>query len=82
MVFCGATTGVDATFNLPHAYHFGISLLGVEPYGYDEFGEMLDYYWRGNFEPVIDAELPLEEVAEAQRRMESDDVLGKIVLRP
>ena len=46
-VICGVTTGLEASFTLPHAYHFGISLLGVAPYHYGEFQEMLsDYYVR------------------------------------
>ena len=82
LVFCGATTGQDATFNLPYAYHFGISLLGADPYSYAEFAEMLDYYWTAGFEAVIDSEYPLERVAEAQRKMEDGDVVGKILLQP
>ena len=81
-MFCGATTGQDATFNLPYAYHFGISLLGADPYSYAEFAEMLDYYWTAGFEAVIDSEYPLERVAEAQRKMEDGDVVGKILLQP
>jgi NADPH:quinone reductase-like Zn-dependent oxidoreductase len=82
MVFCGATTGTDATFNLPYAYHFGISLLGVEPYSFACFEEMLSYYWTAGFETVIDSEYPLEQIREAQRKMEANDVIGKIIVRP
>jgi NADPH:quinone reductase-like Zn-dependent oxidoreductase len=82
MVFCGTTTGTDATFNLPFAYHFGLQLLGADPYSYAEFGEMLDFYWTGGFEPVIDSEYSLDEIAEAQRKMDAGEVLGKILVRP
>jgi NADPH:quinone reductase-like Zn-dependent oxidoreductase len=82
LVFCGVTTGNDATFNLPHAYHFGMRLLGADPYSYAEFGDMLEYYWTGEFQPVIDSEAPLEGVAEAHRKMDNDEVIGKIILRP
>jgi len=82
LAFCGATTGTEASFNLPYAYHFGISLLGVEPYSYADFGEMLAYYWTAGFEPVIDSEFPLEDVRAAQQKMEADDVIGKIILHP
>jgi NADPH:quinone reductase-like Zn-dependent oxidoreductase len=82
LVFCGTTTGVDATFNLPYAYHFGIRLLGADPYSYAEFAEMLAYYWTAGFEAVIDSEFPLERAADAQTKMEGGDVIGKIILRP
>jgi NADPH:quinone reductase-like Zn-dependent oxidoreductase len=81
-VYCGTTTGTRAEFPLPYAYHFGLQILGVDPYSYAEFAEMLDAYWRGGFEPVIDAEYPLDAVAEAQTRLERGDVLGKVLLRP
>jgi NADPH:quinone reductase-like Zn-dependent oxidoreductase len=82
MVFCGTTTGVDATFNLAHAYHSGLSLLGVEPFSSAEFAEVLEFYWEGGFDPVIDSVLPLAEVREAQRRMERGELFGKIILCP
>jgi len=82
MIFCGTTTGTQATFNLPHAYHFGLQLLGADPYSYAEFEEMLEYYWTAGFEPVIDSEFPLDQVADAQRKLEAGDVIGKILLRP
>jgi NADPH:quinone reductase-like Zn-dependent oxidoreductase len=82
LVFCGSTTGVDATFNLPYAYHFGIRLLGADPYSYAEFAEMLAHYWTGGYVPVIDSTFSLDETAEAQRKLESGDVVGKVLLRP
>jgi NADPH:quinone reductase-like Zn-dependent oxidoreductase len=82
LVFCGTTTGTEATFNLPFAYHFGISLIGVEPYSHAEFRQMLEFYWKGNFDPVIDSEMSLDEAVVAQRRMEAGDLFGKIILRP
>jgi NADPH:quinone reductase-like Zn-dependent oxidoreductase len=84
LVFCGTTTGTEASFNLPFAYHFGIQLLGVDPYSYAEFAQMLAAYWDGAFTPVIDSVYPLEltAVQEAQTRLERGDVLGKVLLRP
>jgi NADPH:quinone reductase-like Zn-dependent oxidoreductase len=82
LLFCGTTTGQEATINLPYAYHFGISLIGVEPYCYQEFAKMLDYYWRGGFTPVIDSRYPLTDAAAAQARLESGAALGKVALVP
>jgi len=82
LVFCGTTTGDEASFNLPYAYHFGMRLLGADPYTYAEFDRMLAYTLAAGFDPVIDRTYPLEEVAEAQRRLEAGDVLGKVILLP
>jgi NADPH:quinone reductase-like Zn-dependent oxidoreductase len=80
MVFCGTTTGTQATFSLPFAYHFGISLLGADPYSHAEFERMLEYCWR--FDPVIDSEFSLADIRPAMERMEKGESIGKIVVRP
>ena len=82
LVFCGTTTGVDATFNLGHAFHSGLSILGVEPFSSAEFAAVLEFYWNGDFDPVIDSVLPLADVREAQLRMERGELFGKIILLP
>jgi NADPH:quinone reductase-like Zn-dependent oxidoreductase len=82
LVFCGETSGKEASFNLEYAYHFGIRMLGSDPYRYEEFGPFLNRFWSDGYEVVIDAELPLTEVAEAHRRMERGAVSGKLVIKP
>jgi len=82
LVFCGCTSGPEATFSLPYAYHFGLRLLGVDSYSHREFGEMLDHYWTGGYQPVIDAEFALDDLAAAQAKLEAGDVIGKVLVRP
>jgi NADPH:quinone reductase-like Zn-dependent oxidoreductase len=80
LVFCGTTTGTQATINLPFTYHFGISLLGADPYRYAEFEQMLEFCWQ--FDPVIDSEFSLGDIQAAMERMERGESIGKIVVRP
>ncbi len=82
LLFCGTTTGTEASFDLPYAYHFGISLVGVDPYRASEFADMLGSYFDSGFTPVIDSRFPLEHAADAQRRMEQGAFAGKILLEP
>ena len=82
MVFCGTTTGLQATFDLPYAYHFGIRLLGSDPYSQAEFERVLAYCFEARFRPIIDSEFGLEDARAAQLRMEGGECSGKIVLRP
>jgi NADPH:quinone reductase-like Zn-dependent oxidoreductase len=82
MVFCGTTSGTSATFNLTYAYHFGITLLGLDPYSAPEFAAMLEFYWGAGFEPVIDSRFPLAEARAAHGRLESGVAFGKILLVP
>jgi len=81
-VFCGETSGKTTSFNLEYAYHFGIRMLGSDPYRYEEFGACLKRFWSDDYQVVIDSEFSLAEVAEAHRKMERGDVLGKIVIKP
>lgn len=82
LLFVGTTTGTTAEIDLPYAYHFGLSLLGVDPYRAAEFAEMLDFYWKGGFRPVIDSAFPLGQAPTAQLRLESGAASGKILLHP
>lgn len=82
LVFCGTTTGGTGSFDLAHAYHFGLRLLGSDPYHHAEFGRMLEFVWAAGFPSIVDTEMPLDEVRDAHRRVEAGDVLGKLVLVP
>jgi len=82
LVFCGSTTGTRASIDLPYAYQRGIRLIGAGPTNSKDFGSILESYWNGDFQPVIDSTYPLSEAAAAQERMESGDHIGKILLLP
>lgn len=82
LVFLGNTTGNQVQFDLAYAYHFGLQLLGSDPYDMAEFGPMLDLYWASDFVTPIDGEYALADAAAAQERLESRQATGKVVLRP
>jgi NADPH:quinone reductase-like Zn-dependent oxidoreductase len=82
LVFLGNTTGNRASFDLVYAYHFGLRLLGSDPYDRREFGRLLDIYWGSSFFTPIDRVFSLADAQVAQERMESRAAAGKIVLVP
>jgi NADPH:quinone reductase-like Zn-dependent oxidoreductase len=82
LVFLGNTTGNRAEFDLVYAYHFGLQLLGSDPYDRREFAAMLGTYWASDFVTPIDSEFELADARGAQERMESRRAAGKIVLLP
>jgi NADPH:quinone reductase-like Zn-dependent oxidoreductase len=82
LVTSGTTTGVNASFSLPDLYQFGKRIIGAGRYSSREFEAMLDFYWKKGFEPVIDSEFPLEDIREAHGRMETNEVIGKIITYP
>ncbi len=80
LVTCGATTGYSATLDLRHIFFKSLSVLGSTMGGLAELGTVLDLVGRGLLHPVIDSVLPLDQVAEAHRRMEEREAFGKVVL--
>ncbi|TQS45269.1 zinc-binding dehydrogenase [Cryptosporangium phraense] len=82
LVFFGNTTGDVAETNLVYAYHFGLQLLGSDPYDRSEFAPVLDTYWNGDFVTPIDSEFPLADARAAQEHLELRRATGKVVLRP
>jgi NADPH:quinone reductase-like Zn-dependent oxidoreductase len=80
MVFCGTTTGVRATFDLPAVYHWGRSLIGAGGYVPEEFLDMLAAVDRHGLRPVIDSVRPFAELPAAQARMEAGGFFGRLVV--
>ena len=83
LVTCGNTSGDVATIpSLGFVFHQDISILGCGPYEPYEFGPAWEHFGAGHFDAVIDSIQPLAEVAHAQERMQHNDVIGKVLVRP
>ena len=83
LVCCGNTSGDTATIpSLGFMFHSGIKIIGSDPYRPDEFGPLWELFCDRRFASVIDSEFALADAAEAQRRLDANDVFGKILLRP
>jgi NADPH:quinone reductase-like Zn-dependent oxidoreductase len=83
LVTCGNTSGDVATIpSLGFVFHHAISILGSGPYEPHEFGPAWERFCTGSFDPVVDSIEPLAEVAHAQERMQHNEVIGKILVRP
>jgi NADPH:quinone reductase-like Zn-dependent oxidoreductase len=81
MVFCGATSGPRAEVDIRVLYMKQLSLLGAYMGSFAEFLKVLELAEKGVLAPVIDQVFSLREAADAQRRMESRQNFGKIVLK-
>jgi NADPH:quinone reductase-like Zn-dependent oxidoreductase len=83
LVTCGNTSGDEAVIpSLGFVFHMGISIRGSDPYPPEEFGPTWETFCAGSFASAIDEQYPLADAAEAQTRLEANDVIGKVVLRP
>lgn len=82
LVTCGATSGFDASFDLRVLFFKQLSFLGSTMGSRAELWTLLGLIREGKLRPVVDRVLPLADVREAHRAMESREQFGKIVLVP
>ena len=81
LVTCGATSGPDIEIDLRYIFARHLSLLGSHMGGKHELAGLLPFFDTGALKPVVDRVFPLEEAADAHRRLENREQFGKIVLR-
>ena len=82
LIICGATTGPEVTLELGRVHRMGIQIVGSDSYSYQEFERLLQLYWQGGFQQTVDSVFALAEAGNAQRRMDSSECTGKILLKP
>jgi alcohol dehydrogenase len=79
LVTCGATSGPTITLNLMQLFQQQYRIIGSFGASMRNIAESLDKMADGML-PVIDMEVPIEQVGKALERMESRQVFGKIIV--
>lgn len=79
LVTCGATSGPVASLNLMQLFQQQYRIFGSFGATMKNIAESLDKM-AGGMKPVIDTEVPIDDVAQALKRMESRQVFGKIIV--
>jgi alcohol dehydrogenase len=79
LVTCGSTSGPTTTLNLMQLFQQQYRILGSFGATMRNISESLDKMAAG-MKPIIDTEVPVENVADALKRMESRQVFGKIIV--
>jgi alcohol dehydrogenase len=79
LVTCGSTSGPTTTLNLMQLFQQQYRIFGSFGATMRNIAESLDKMADG-MHPVIDIEVPIEDVATALKRMESRQVFGKIIV--
>ncbi len=82
LVTCGVTSGGEVKLNLQALFGRQRTLLGSFMGGKGELMEVLKLVFERKLHAVIDSEFPLQEAAAAQKKMESREFFGKILLHP
>ena len=80
LVTCGATAGGEANINIRLIFFKLLSILGSTMGSLAELHEIMRHVEAGRLHPVIDRVLPIGEIAEAHRVLESREAFGKVVL--
>ncbi len=81
-VFCGATTGAQATLHLNLVFFKNLAILGSTMGSLGDVHRIVRLLEAGKLKPIVDSVLPLADVGEAHRRLEAREVFGKLVLTP
>ena len=82
IVVCGATTGHEATTDLRFLWNKQMNFYGSHMAIKSELLQALEFVSEGEIKPLIYRVLSLREVAQGQKIMERDEVIGKIVYVP
>jgi len=82
LVICGNTSGREGITSLPHVFFKSLSLLGSTMGSRGELFDILRMAEREELFPVIHQVLPLGQIAEGHRLLESRTVFGRVVLVP
>ena len=80
LVTCGATSGAEVKLNVQALFGRQRSVLGSFMGGKGELMEVLKLIGQRKLRAVIDSSFPLKDAAAAQRKMESRNFFGKILL--
>lgn len=79
LVTCGSTSGPTTTINLMQLFQQQYRIIGSFGASMRNIAESLDKMAQG-MKPVIDTEVPVDNVEKALERMESRQVFGKIIV--
>ena len=82
LVTCGVTSGGEVKLNVQGLFGRQRTVMGSFMGGKAELLEALKLIARRKLKAVIDSAFPLQEAAAAQRKMESREFFGKILLHP
>ena len=80
LVTCGATAGAEVSINLRLIFFKLLSILGSTMGSIAELHAIMGHVATGRLRPIVDRVLPLTEIAEGHRLLESREAFGKIVL--
>jgi len=80
LVTCGSTTGIKAEINLFQLFQRQLSLIGSFGCTMRNIEASLEKLAAGIVKPIVDLEIPLEDIGLGLERLENRQVFGKIIV--
>lgn len=80
LVSCGNTSGAKANLNMAYLFVRQISVIGAYMGAFIELCKAMTLMAQGRLKPVVDSVFPMDQAAEALKRMNERKQFGKIVL--
>lgn len=80
LVTCGSTTGIKAEINLFQLFQRQLRLIGSFGCNMRNIATSLEKLAAATVHPVVDLEIPLEEIGKGLERLENRQVFGKIIV--
>jgi alcohol dehydrogenase len=80
LVTCGSTTGIKAEINLFQLFQRQLRLIGSFGCNMRNIRDALQKLADGTVKPIIDLEIPMEEIEKGLERLENRQVFGKIIV--
>ena len=82
LLICGATAGYEPPEDLRYIWTFELKILGSNSWDRDDLIQVMELVRSGALKVIVDRTFPLEDAAEALRRIENREVFGKLVVTP
>ncbi|MEJ7771337.1 MAG: zinc-binding dehydrogenase [Geodermatophilaceae bacterium] len=80
MLVCGATGGDTPDISIRELYQSHRQIIGAPFGGWNDFREVVSWLHRSGTKPLLHAVLPIHDVTEAHRMLETQEQVGKVVL--
>ncbi len=82
LLVVGGTSGYDARVGVGSIFGKHLSIIGSTMAPHRDFRTVMGLIFEGKLRAVIDRVMPMQDIAEAHRLLESGQVFGKLVLVP
>lgn len=80
LVTCGATTGARVSVDVRRLFWHQWTIMGSTMGSREDYRQVVDLLAQGKLRPLIDSTFPLDDGANALRRLEQGEHMGKVVV--